>query len=33
MVILVEYVFFKVERDDDILMWSGRVFRTSVTGG
>ena len=25
--------FFKVERDEDILMWSGRQFHSYVAGG
>ena len=28
----VEHVFFKVERDEDIQMWSGRELHTSKAG-
>ena len=30
---LVEKVFFKVGREEDILMWNGREFHSSVAGG
>ena len=26
-------MFFKAERDENILMWSGRQFHSSVAGG
>ena len=30
---MIQKVFFKMERDEDILMWSGREFNSSVAVG